>query len=80
MKGVQLLNYEYPDKITLLIKGQRYHYESSEFWCRKFIQCLDKGAQFNALNWFKRVSKLTKKEVIKNGTELGRRVEGVRQV
>jgi len=63
-KQVQLLSYEYPDKVNLLIKGQRYSYESSEFWCRRFMNCLNKGAQFNALNWFKRVSTLTKKEVI----------------
>jgi len=58
MRQVQLLSYTYPNRVMLLIKGKRYEYESSEFWCRKFMQCLDKGAQFNALNWFKRVSRV----------------------
>ena len=62
-KQVQLLSYEYPNHVILLVKGRRYRYESSVFFCKKFIQCLDKGAQFNALNWFKRVSKVIKKEV-----------------
>lgn len=61
-RQVQLLSYEYPNIITLLIKGRKYRYESNEFFCRKFMACLDKGAQFNALNWFKRVSKIAKKE------------------
>ena len=63
MRKVQLLNYEYPNHLVLLIKGHKYYYESSEFWCRKFIQSLNKGAQFNALNWFKRVSTLIRKEI-----------------
>lgn len=62
-KQIQLLSYEYPATVVLLVEGRRYTYHSSEFWCRKFMNCLDKGAQFNALNWFKRVSKLVRKEV-----------------
>lgn len=61
-RQVRLLSYEYPNIITLLVKSKKYTYESSEFWCRKFMACLDKGAQFNALNWFKRVSKIIRKE------------------
>ena len=59
---VRLLSYEYPNVITMLIKNRKYTYESSEFFCRKFMACLNKGAQFNALNWFKRVSKIIEKE------------------
>jgi hypothetical protein len=44
------------------VKGERYCYESSEFWIRRLINQLNHGAQFNALNWFKKVSTLTKKE------------------
>jgi hypothetical protein len=65
MKQVQLLSYTYPNHIRLLVKGKVYEYESSEFWCRRLMNCLKNGAQFNALNWFKRVSKLVRKEVIK---------------
>ena len=64
MKLVQLLCYKYPDEIHLLIRGNRYKYRSSEFWCRRLINCLDHGAQFNALHWFKRVSVLVEKEVL----------------
>jgi len=61
-RQVRLLSYEYPNIITLLIKSKKYTYESSEFFCRKFMAHLDKGAQFNALNWFKRASKIIEKE------------------
>ena len=79
-RQVQLLSYEYPNRLTLLIKGQRYHYESSEFFCRRFINCLDKGAQFNALNWFKRVSRLVKREVIKEVVKNEKEMVGQKRV
>ena len=62
MKQLQLVSYEYPNTLKLRIKNVNYTFESSEFWCRKFINCYDKGARFNALNWFKRVAKVKEKE------------------
>jgi hypothetical protein len=57
-KLVQLLSYEYPNHLMLLVKNRKYCYEASEFWCRKFMICLERGGQFNSLNWFKRVAKV----------------------
>jgi len=71
MKQIQLLSYTYPNHLKLLIKGVIYEYEASEYFCRKFVQCLDKGAQFNALNWFRRVSKLEGKYQLKDGGKQG---------
>jgi len=63
-KQVQLLSYTYPNNIRLAIEDKVYEYESSEFYCRRLMNCLKHGAQFNALCWFKRVAKLVGKEVI----------------
>lgn len=57
MKTLTLLSYTYPNTIKLRIGSCIYVYESSEFFCRKFMHCYERGARFNALNWFKRVSK-----------------------
>ena len=65
MRSVQLIAYTYPSEVTLMVKGVRYTYHSSEFFCRRFLNALNCGAQFNALNWFKRVSRVIKKEVAK---------------
>ena len=56
MKTLTLISYDYPNIIRLRVGSAIYRYESSEFWCRKFMKCYSKGARFNALNWFKRVS------------------------
>ncbi len=63
MKTLTLLSYDYPSTIRLKLGSQVYRYESSEFFCRKFIQCYERGARFNALNWFKRVSTNHREEV-----------------
>ncbi len=57
-KQVELVRYIYPNSIILSVKGKHYEYESSEFFCRRLMDQLDKGAQFMALNWFKRVATL----------------------
>ena len=63
MKTLQLIAYEYPGVLKLRIGSQIYIYESSEFFCRKFLQCYEKGGRFNSLNWFRRVAKVVRKEV-----------------
>lgn len=60
MKTLQLISYEYPNKLTLQIGGQRYLYRSSEFFLRRFLACYQQGGRFNSLNWLKRVAKVEK--------------------
>jgi len=66
MKQMQVISYEYPNQIRLQISNVTYTYQSSEFFCRKFLSCYAEGGRFNALNWFKRMAKVVKKEVEKN--------------
>ena len=62
-KQLHLISYEYPELIKLRIAGVSYTYQSSHYWCQKFLSNYDKGGRFNTLNWFKRVSKVVRKEV-----------------
>lgn len=55
-KQLQLLSYQYPSTIKLRVDSQIYTYESSEFFCRKFLECYNHGGRFRTLNWFKGVS------------------------
>jgi len=66
MKSLQLVTYTYPHEIVILVGGVRYTYNSSEFFCRRFLEGYERGGRFNSLNWFKRVSKVVKKEVREN--------------
>ena len=61
-KQLQLVGYEYPDLIKVRIAGVDYTYHSSHFFCQKFLSAYNKGGRFNTLNWFKRFSKVIKKE------------------
>jgi len=63
MKSLHLLTYTYPKTLQLKVGGVIYTYESSEYFCRRFLECYTHGARFNALNWFKRVAKVVGKEV-----------------
>ena len=66
MKQLQVISYEYPDQIRLQISNITYTYQSSEFFCRKFLSCYVKGGRFNTLNWFKRYARMVEKEVNKH--------------
>jgi hypothetical protein len=46
---VQLLKYEYPDRIYLLIRGKIYRYETSEYWARRVMSQLRYGEGWRAL-------------------------------
>ena len=65
MKQLRFLSYIYPNQVRLLIGGVSYTFESSEFFCRRFIASYEKGGRFNALNWFKRYARVIEKEVNK---------------
>lgn len=62
-KQLRLVSYEYPGLIKVRIAGVNYTYQSSYFFCQKFLSNYDKGGRFNTLNWFKRVAKVVRKEV-----------------
>ncbi len=62
-KQLHLLSYEYPNQVRLRIGVVNYTYQSTHFWCQKFLSAYDKGGRFNTLSWFKRVSTITGKEV-----------------
>jgi hypothetical protein len=62
MKTLQLLSYEYPDLVRVMIGPCIYTYRSSEYVCRKFDGMMKNGAKFNALNWFKMKAELVNKE------------------
>lgn len=62
-KQLHLVSYEYPELIKLRIAGVNYTYQSSHFFCQKFLSAYDRGGRFNTLSWFKRVSKVIRKEV-----------------
>lgn len=65
MKNVKLLSYTYPGEIKLLIKDSiAYTYVSNEYFCRRLMLEFQYGAGFNALNRFKKVSRVIRKEVI----------------
>jgi len=63
-KQLVLLSYQYPNLVKLRVNHRVYLYESSEFFCRKFLNCYERGARFNALSWFKRVAKLVEREEV----------------
>lgn len=65
-KQLHLLSYEYPNQVRVRIGGVNYTYQSTHFWCQKFLSAYDRGGRFNALSWFKRVSKVVEKEVSKD--------------
>jgi hypothetical protein len=62
MKQLSLISYEYPNLIKVKVGGVDYTYYSSHFWCQKFLSAYTQGGRFNSLNWFKRVSKVVRKE------------------
>ena len=63
MKKIELLSYDYPNTICVLIGGVRYTFESSEFFCRRFLRSWELGGRFNAFNWFRSNANLISKEV-----------------
>jgi len=64
-KQLYLVGYEYPDLIKVRIAGVDYTYQSSHFFCQKFLWAYEQGGRFNTLAWFKRVSKVVRKEAVK---------------
>jgi hypothetical protein len=64
-KKLEFLSYEYPEIVRVKIGEVTYQYRAPEFWCRKFIGAYRAGARFNALSWFRRVSRLESKEVVR---------------
>jgi len=59
---IDFLTYVYPNEVKIKIGKRAYTYVSSEYCCRHFIERLKHGARFKALNWFKPLAKLIKKE------------------
>ena len=61
MKKVELISYQYPDLIKILIWPYIYVYRSSEVMCRRFMNGLNYGLGFHSLAWFKRKAELISK-------------------
>ena len=64
MKRAHFLSYTYPDLVKVLVKPYVYTYRSSEYYCRVFMNSLNFGLGFKALNYFKRQAELICKERI----------------
>ena len=62
MKSVKLLSYNYPDIVKVMVRSSVYTYKSSEVYCRRFMNSLNYGLGYHALNWFKNNSQLIRKE------------------
>lgn len=62
MKKIELLSYQYPDLIKILIGPYVYTYRASEVICRRFMNGLNYGLGFHSLAWFKRKAELVKRE------------------
>lgn len=65
MKRVELISYEYPDLVKILVGSYVYIYRSSEVMCRRFINGLNYRLGFHSLAWFKGNAELVKREEIK---------------
>lgn len=65
MKRVELISYEYPDLVKVLIGSCVYVYRSSEVMCRRFVNGLNYGSGFHSLSWFKGQAELVEREEIK---------------
>jgi len=64
MKRVELISYEYPNLVRVLINPYVYTYRSSEVMCRRFVNGLNYGLGFHALSWFKGQAKLEEREKV----------------
>ena len=66
------MSYNYPDIVRVLVKSTIYTYRSSEKFCSGFMNSLNYGIGFHALNYFKRNADLIKKETT-NGDGTGKK-------
>ena len=64
MKKVELVSYEYPDLVKILIGSRVYIYRSSEVMCRRFVNGLNYGLGFHSLSWFKGKATLVEKKKV----------------
>ena len=72
MKQVILLSYTYPDVIRVKVNSSIYTYRASEALCRHFMNGLNYGLGYHALNYFKKKAELIKKETINGKIKEGK--------
>lgn len=63
-KPVQLLSYDYPDTIRVVVNGKLYTYHTSEYWARRAVVQLRFGDGWRGL----RILKNNGREVNRDGT------------